>query len=219
MEIYAFCNMKSRRVDPIVDDIQLCLASARILGDRSGTYSAATIGRDFPLKLEFAANIYRLPEIIEGEASLLVSERVADVFVKHNACVKFLKADFSSAYHVPYELGCSGHEKYLDLNKNIPFSIIDDAMKRHQVCPPECQYYEVAMNRTGAADGVVFDYKRYRYKKEHHTDSSVELKISRDWVEEYKMYSCGSYVLQKDLFFDLVPYIPYGYFRQIKIGK
>ncbi len=217
MRVFAISPMPPRRALPSIDVLQSCLASGRVLGSRAGSYSAATVGKAPPPSLEFAANTYRLPEMIHCESSWVVSQRVADVLLSHCAAVELLPATMRSAYFVPYEPDGHGHEKYLDLKKSVPFSVIDDAIARNPVDPPDKKYYEVAMHSAGAANGVVFKKRGFDFTEECLVSNILELDLSKEWVKKYKLYSSECIIAEEALFNDLSSFIPYAFSRVIEI--
>lgn len=217
MVVYAVAHMNERKSHPIISNYHRNLCAARITGKRSGTFSAATVGEPYPEVLSFAYNEYRTPEILKGEASLLVSERVKEILEKHSAEVEFLPTRVSSVYFVPYEPDDVRHEPYLDMSLQLPFLPIDDAIERHRIDVEPRRFYELAMRRSGQADVAEFAEKKFVYKKEHPFPQSVDAEISVKWVERYKIYACGCYILEEKLHDDLFGLFPWPYYRSIPI--
>ncbi len=217
MILYAISSVFSRKLPACRADYLDSLNNPRVTGSRSGTYSVATIGEEYPRQLEFAYNRYRTPEIIKAEASLLVSDQAKQILQKHSAGVDFLEAKATAAYFVPYEPDDDRHEMYLDMSLILPFDPIDDAIKRYPVSVGNKQYFELAMRRTGKVDPSEFVKKKLVFRKGCPEPETIVAELSPKWIEEYKIYAGECYILEKNLHDELVHLFPSPYYRSTKI--
>lgn len=217
MIVYAVSATTERNRSPVLTNYHRLLCAARVTGSRSGTYTVATVGKTYPKQMEFSYNVYRVPEILEAEASLLVSDNARRILEKHSAHVDYLPTRVSSTYFVPYEPDDDRHEPYINMSLMLPFAPIDDAIDNCRVESEVKRFYELAMKRTGQASFGSFRQKKFLFKKGLLFSQELEVEISPEWVEEYKIYSGECYIMEEGLHDELYGLFPSPYYRSTAI--
>lgn len=210
MKHYYFKPTPARIRPPYVHAFMQVIAGAFPLGDRKDAKVPATIGHPYPPILHFAANLYRLPEVLFAPLSLLVSERGAEVILRHKANVELLPTKFEKAFFLPFEPGTDWHERAIGPNTELFEGVPRKALTRFAAEPPSKTYYEVAMKRTGdlfEPDQSQFTQKSVELGHEY-LAGSFDFQISDNWTKKHKLYYSGAYVCNEKLFAELSAMLP-----------
>lgn len=171
-------------------------------------------GQDLRRPLRLERNGWYMPDVFLPTTELVVSERVRSSLA-HIQHARFDRVEFTKLVNQPFRLGDDSHytpSKYEGSVIPDPQTLFDrlpDVSLIHSQIPP---YYEMGVPRLNDVKSRYDELVSVSFRPKQSV-RSVEISISRELIEAYKVVWCRHHLFDEETYRSISSYIDWDYFE------